>query len=389
MILLLKKLKHQLMLLWLKRGAVTNRLQKPINAASLMMARSLVRRLSNKPSDDYTVVLSGYEPPRKPRYAEMSQTLSSLNNELVDWKKLLKQRPVNKVSVVVLVLNNLEMTLRCIDSLMQSKNDVDMEVVVVDNGSRLKTIRGILKAKKQYPQLKLIFNDTNVNFALGNNIGFSYTNSEITVFLNNDTYVTDGWLDGLIRPLEDLKVKAVQPMLFYPDDTAQCLGVVFSHRSPLGYSLYANKPKSDPVLAKNRKLQAVTGACMAVRSREFAKVKGFDPLFINGQEDIDLCFRLARREDEYCYSTKDSLVYHDEGRTAGRGRFTLDNRRSFLERWEGVPKADADSFYKKDNFIVTKWKADSKESAKAGVAVYTPYLKHAEKTKATSKRSKK
>ena len=42
-------------------------------------------------------------------------------------------------------------------------------------------------------------------------------------------------------------------------------------------------------------LHALTGAALAVRFTDLVRPSGFDPVFRNGMEDVDLCLRLARQ----------------------------------------------------------------------------------------------
>ena len=67
---------------------------------------------------------------------------------------------------------------------------------------------------------------------------------------------------------------------------------MFSKKSPIGYPIYADMQPDESWTGRSRYFQAVTGACMTIRAEDFIKVRGFDPIYINGQEDIDLCLRL-------------------------------------------------------------------------------------------------
>lgn len=311
-------------------------------------------------------------------HGTVTSELKKLNNVFIDWQNP-GTKTKGKVSVVVLVLNNPELSIRCVESVLACQNKVGTELIIVDNGSGRETSLKLRQLKKQYPSsIKLIRNTRNLNFALGNNIGFSYATGEICVFLNNDTYVTPGWLDALVKPLRRAEIKAVQPVLLFPDDTIQCIGVVFSKKSALGYGLYAHLPKTAKNAIKSRELQAVTAACIAVRSEDFAKAKGFDPSFVNGQEDIDLCLRLIA-EGGACYCTADSVVYHDESKTPGRGKYIPDNRKIFIGRWQGKVKPDDMRYYKQDGYTVAEWTPDSRESLDRGLEVYTPVFKKAER----------
>lgn len=310
----------------------------------------------------------------------LRRELLSLNDSLINWDSLVKshkQAEVGKrVSIIILVLNNPEMTVRCIESVMEARTKIDFEMIVVDNGSNAPTIQELRRMSEKYPKMRLVAIDTNLNFALGNNVGFQFATGDVSVFLNNDTFVTDGWLDGLITPLvENQNIRAVQPTLLYPDDTIQCIGIGFSEKSPLGYAIYTGKDPNKHNVIKSRKLPAITAACLAVRSLDYARLKGFDPLFVNGQEDIDFCLRLTRGNKKHtCYCTSESKVYHDEGRTQGRGKRVLENRKKFIDRWGDSVQPNDIEIYTEDGYNVVEWKVDSIEGMKEEVEIYTPVL---------------
>jgi len=143
-------------------------------------------------------------------------------------------------------------------------------------------------------RIRAVWPGENVQFALGCNLGFAASGGAAVVFLNNDCRVQHGWLEALLAPLADGAVTAVQPRLLKPDGTVQCLGVVFRQGQTIGYPLYAGLDGALACTNNEHRLQAVTGACLAVRAEDFAAVKGFDAAFINSQEDVDLCLRLLR-----------------------------------------------------------------------------------------------
>lgn len=307
----------------------------------------------------------------------LTKKLTNINDNQINWGRYRAyERSPDRpdVSVVVLVLNHLEMTSRCIESILKAKGRTKFELLVVNNGSNITTFLGLRKLKKRYPQMRLIHNSQNLNFALGNNVGFAHARAETCVFINNDTFVTDYWLDRLAEPLRDDSIKLVQPALYYPDDTVQSLGIVFSKKSVFGYALYANMSRKNPVTTKSRKLQAVTAACVAIRSSDFAAVKGFDPSFVNGQEDVDLCLRVTQKYGGDCLCVADSIVYHDESKTPGRGKYVHDNRMVFKERWDGKIRADDELIYEEDGYYVQAWRGDSEEATKKDIEVFTPVL---------------
>lgn len=315
-------------------------------------------------------------------YEDLSQTLIYLNDAMIDWHKLQSQYRTSKqsvkVSIIVLVLNHLEITERCINSIFEHTNSKDYELIVVNNGSNLETLFGLRKIKDRYPQIKLVNIEQNTNFALGNNLGFSFARGKYVVFLNNDTYVTPGWLGALIKPLEETIADITQPLLLYPEGDVQNAGVVFSRRSPFGYALYSGQSPDALNIVKSRHLHAVTGACMALKSTFFADMEGFDASYVNGQEDVDLCLRLEKAKAKAykgAYLAADSVVYHDESRTPGRGTHKYRNRAVFASRWKLPSRAYDQYNYEADGYEVVEWLADSVEATELGVPVYSPKLR--------------
>ena len=177
--------------------------------------------------------------------------------------------------------------------------------------------------------------------------------------MNNDTLVEDYWLDKLYARLQaDAAAVAVQPRLLYEDRSIQCVGVVFADHQVIGYPIYQGVQPDEPTyLAHHNKFKAITAACMAVRAVDFARVKGFDCHFINGQEDIDLCLRLCDTSEKYCSVVHDCNIIHLESKTPNRGKYIRQNRQFFAQRWRSSMVSDDKSYYSQDNGIA--WQRDS------------------------------
>ena len=88
---------------------------------------------------------------------------------------------------------------------------------------------------------------------------------------------------------------AVGAKLLFPNGTVQHAGVVIGQdRWP--HNLYTGFPAS--TRRQPLRLPAVTAACMLVRRDAFEPAGGFDPAFLNGYEDVDLCLRLGEEGHE-------------------------------------------------------------------------------------------
>lgn len=299
-----------------------------------------------------------------------------LNDVLINWREVesnIINREKKLVSIVICVFNNIKLTLKCLDSIVKNTNDVDYEIIIVDNGSETETVRALIRFAKKKNNVRLLRNFENLNFSLGNNIGFAATTGAIVVFLNNDTEVTNGWLRSLVAPLSNTEVKGAQPRLLYPNGELQCVGIVFSQKSTLGYPIYSGRTFDDHIGSRTRNYRAITAACMAVRAHDFAAVRGFDPIYINGQEDVDLCLKLGSGSAVFTY-VADSVVIHHEGRTPGRGKNVRANRETFIKRWSGRFASDDHEYYAQDGIEAGGYKFDLEEFSLDGIATWTPTI---------------
>jgi glycosyltransferase involved in cell wall biosynthesis len=301
------------------------------------------------------------------------------NKHLVDWEALqsrIATRDGNLVSIVMCVHSVADLTDECLKSLFLHEAGEPFELVLVDNASDDETRMLLLEWSRRHSNIKVIRNPENFNFALGNNIGFAATQGSRIVFLNNDTLVSPEWLRALVRPLDDPKIKGTQPKLVYPDGTIQCVGIVFSSYSPLGYAIHAKRPGNFPPTALPRNYRAVTGAAFAIRAADFADARGFDPIFVNGQEDVDLCLRIGGGNPVFRY-VPDSVVIHHESKTPGRGQHIERNRSEFARRWHKAFEADDAQYYAADQSPVDGYEPDNPDWVDRGLAAWSPRLRDA------------
>ncbi len=300
-----------------------------------------------------------------------------LNKHKIDWPTLrttLASRDPDLVSVVIPVFNQAGLTEQCLQSLFAHEPGARFEIVIVDNGSEAATVELLDAWQACHPEIRLVRNAENLNFALGCNLGFAASRGSTVVFLNNDTLVEDGWLVPLVAALRRPEIGAVQPKLVYPDGSIQCIGVTFSRHSAVGYPIYAHHPGGAAHVNRSTERQAVTAACMAVRAADFAALDGFDCRFINGQEDVDFCLRLKRDRGLACWYAAESEIVHQESKTPGRGLFIKDNRRLFCDLWQDGVVADDAASYERDGFRVVRWDVDNRNFEGDGLASYRPRL---------------
>ena len=245
------------------------------------------------------------------------------------------------VSVVIPVFNNLALTQTCLESLRRTRTKAEYEIIVVNNASTDGTAE-YLKNLEKSDAVRVITNPSNKGFAQACNQGAQAARASLLLFLNNDTQVTDGWLDALVKTGGQSNVGVVGAKLLYADGTIQHAGIEFINGIP--DHVHRRSSADFPAANKSRELDMVTGACLMTLRNIFLKLGGFDEAFRNGVEDIDYCLRVRALGRKVVYQPQ-SVVYHHEGRTAGRFDHVNENLKMFFGRW-------ASSFDKNSRFIV-------------------------------------
>ena len=235
-----------------------------------------------------------------------------------------------QISVIIPVFNKWALTRNCLAALREH-SPAGIEVIVVDNASTDETAGALEPLGRELfgDGFLAIRNRENINFGPACNLGAKAATAPLVFFLNNDTIPTPGWLAPLLAGLDKPGTGAVGPLLLYENRTVQHLGIAFS---TTGIShLYAGFPESHPAVGRKRKLQAITGAAMLLSKELFFATGAFHEGYRNGFEDVDLCVQL-RNAGHSLQCVRDSIIFHLEGQSEGRGTDERHNAALLSER---------------------------------------------------------
>ncbi|WP_054031288.1 glycosyltransferase [Desulfatitalea tepidiphila] len=239
-----------------------------------------------------------------------------------------------RCSIIIPVFNRFEFTKQCVEAIWTQKTKVSYEIIIIDNGSTDGTQAYLNQIKHR---VTAVTNVENRGFAKACNQGAKLSRGHYLLFLNNDTKVLPGWLDAIVqcRQKED-KIGIVGAKLLYPDHTVQHAGVgITDSPNPIhAFHVYHRFAKDAPEVNTERECQAVTGACMLIEKELFDSAGGFDEGFVNGYEDVDLCFRVRElgRKVIYCPTSE---LYHYESRSEGRFSAAMQNVKRLHQKWMG------------------------------------------------------
>lgn len=271
-----------------------------------------------------------------------------LGKHLIDWEAAAHvERHRGRVSVIIPTYQDWKLTQRAVSSVLAHTEEHDFEIILIDNGSRAligSTLEQLFASDERVRYHRL---PRNMNFGLGSNYGVTLATGEYVCFLNNDSEVRPGWMDALVQHLDRPEVRGVQPLLLYPDESIETAGTVFVARDAIPCHFLTGLPPEDAASAAGEQFSAVTAACLVMRTADVIAVKGFDPHYVNGMEDVDLCLRSIESLGGWFVVDPTVRVTHHNSDTPGRHRSRSENRRLLRQRWTGRwPALDTQKFAK-------------------------------------------
>lgn len=253
-----------------------------------------------------------------------------------------------RVSVLIVNYNGEKLLPACVSSVLGAVGNF-AEVVVVDNGSRDKSIEIL----NRFSGIRVVRNNENLGFAGGNNSGLAACSGDYILLLNNDTIVPPDFLQVLCRYLdENQTVGAVQGKMVLPayaNTLDTCGSFLTAWGLPYHYGIY----KEDRAeYQRNYPIFSGKGACLMFRRQLLPRVGGFlfDEDFFCYYEEADFCHRiwLAGYEVHFVASPP---IQHLMGATAGGAQsafvlrhylrnmaFSLSSNLSFASRLRILPR---------------------------------------------------
>ena len=262
-------------------------------------------------------------------------SLAHLNIEAATNAIKLPTSPNPLVSIIIPTYGRPDLCLACLFTISTNPPTVAFEVLLVEDASNDPGIQAL----KRIQGLRFIEHVENLGFTLSCNAAVRHAKGTFLHFLNNDTEITRGWLDELLRA-HTIHEKAglVGSKLIYPDGRLQeAGGIVWRSGNAWNFGRM-----QDPTLHQfcyARPTDYCSAASILIEKTVFDQVGGFDPNYAPAYcEDTDLAFAV-RRSGREVYFVPQSTVIHYEGLSHGRDEnsglkaYQRRNQNYFASKW--------------------------------------------------------
>ncbi|MCK0180158.1 glycosyltransferase family 2 protein [Flavobacteriaceae bacterium S0862] len=237
------------------------------------------------------------------------------------------------VKIIIVTYNGMQWLARCLSSC------IGYDVIVVDNASTDETITFI---KENFPNIKLIRQNSNLGFGQANNIGLSIALKECVDYvflLNQDAYLQPGTINDLIETHKKNNIFGILSPIHLNGDASN-LDKNFSN-----YIKENNDIIFDALLNKFSKeiysLPFVNAAAWLLPRKTIETIGGFDPIFFHYTEDDNYCQRLLFHDmkigvvpNTYIYHDRDNKKTND--RPINEKERLVLKERYFKHRWANI-----------------------------------------------------
>ncbi len=181
-----------------------------------------------------------------------------------------------RVSVVVCTFNGARTLVQCLRSLL-ALDYPDYEVIVVDDGSTDETPALLA----HFPEIRIIRQD-NQGLSRARNAGLQAATGSVIAFTDSDCFADRDWLTHLVYQLHRSGAAGVGGPNLTPQDGRLAACVAAAPGQPMH------------VLESDQTAEHIPGCNMAFRRAALEAINGFDPLFRQAGDDVDICWRLQQ-----------------------------------------------------------------------------------------------
>lgn len=244
-------------------------------------------------------------------------------------------------SIIVPFNNTYELMTHFIENLILHTDFSQGELVLISDACKDRdTLLYLFEKAKHLPYIQIIELQHQSGYSKANNIGVHACNGKVLVFLNSDVFPTHGSVNELVHYVETHpEVGAVQGKLVYPQNgLIQSTGHLFFEYT--NRHIYTGCSSDHPMAQHSASRQALTTAFCAMPKNLFYELGGFDEVYYNAYEGMELTLRVSH-SGKNCLYFADAVAFHAVGGT--RDYIDFDDSipgHIFWERWKKTIRTD-------------------------------------------------
>ncbi len=239
------------------------------------------------------------------------------------------------VSIIILSYNNRDYSELCLRSIYCNTDYQNYEIIVVDNASSDDSQQWLADFSSDHDNLKLILNKDNKGFAGGNNQAAKIALGEYLIFLNNDTIVTEGWIQKLKSYFNGTAIGLIGPVTNAIGNEA-CIKV--NYHTAAGMEQFARE-RAELFNKKSFDIRMLAFYCVMAKKETYLQFGGLDERYTIGMfEDDDIAVQY--REKGYrVVCVEDVFIHHFHGASFGKldqsyyNQIFEDNKKSYEKKW--------------------------------------------------------
>jgi GT2 family glycosyltransferase len=229
----------------------------------------------------------------------------------------------SKVSIIIPTRDKPTLLKACIGSIERTTVGLNIEIIVVDNNSVQRETIDYLQTLKTGGH-KVLSYQQKFNFSEICNFAAEEATGEFLCFLNNDIEALEpGWLSYMVEHAMQPSVGLVGAILKFPSGAIQHMGIALGYTGVAGHPGRGENPEH-LIPINCYRVSAVTFACAVTSLSKFKSLRGLDPNFPVGFNDVDISIRSLGQNLENVVCTHAHLLHRESqsrGRTLSLGGF--------------------------------------------------------------------
>ncbi len=260
------------------------------------------------------------------------------------------------VTIIVVPRERFSYTRESLESIYDNTR-YPFSLIYID-GNSPKPIRSYLEKQSHAKGFQLIHSDHYLAPNQARNLGLAFVETDYLIFIDNDVYVEQGWLEKLINCAEETNATVVSPLVCIGKNRGEIIHLAGgearivleakngkTRRKVHEKHYFVNRVVDDVhELLYRRQCEFAEFHCMLVQTKLFQKIGQLDEKLLSTREHIDFCLTVTQAGGKI-YCEPDSVVTYVPSFTLDYGDIPY-----FMLRWSDAWElASLDHFMKKWN----------------------------------------